>query len=152
MPGGEGRGDAPPLILVGRDGRKRVVVAADTKARSLGIQPGMAASMAQALVAGLVVHDADPAADAQALDRLALWLLRRYAPVVATDPPDGLMTDVTGDTHLHPNLPVVLTSGNSQVLAQDGLQGFELLRKPYSMEQLSSVIMTAILKTTSVVA
>ena len=57
--------------------------------------------MAQALVAGLAVHDADPAADAQALDRLALWLLRRYAPVVATDPPDGLMIDVTGATHLH---------------------------------------------------
>lgn len=77
------------------------MVAADTQARRLGIQPGMPASMAQALVAGLIVHDADPSADAQALDRLALWLLRRYAPVVATDPPDGLMIDVTGATHLH---------------------------------------------------
>jgi protein ImuB len=93
--------ELPPLVLVGRDGRKRVVVAADVTARSLGIQPGMAASMAQALVAGLAVHDADPTADAQALDRLALWLLRRYAPVVATDPPDGLMIDVSGATHLH---------------------------------------------------
>lgn len=88
-------------MLVGRDGRKRVVVAADAKARSLGIQPGMAASMAQALVAGLAVHDANPTADAEALDRLALWVLRRYAPVVAADPPDGLMIDVTGATHLH---------------------------------------------------
>ena len=87
-------------MLVGRDGRKRVVVAADAAVRGLGIHPGMVASMAQALVAGLIVHDADPAGDAQALDRLALWALRRYAPVVASDPPDGLMIDVTGATHL----------------------------------------------------
>ena len=106
---GEGSGNVPPLILVGRDGRKRVVVAADTQARGLGIQRGMAASMAQALVAGLVVHDADPTADAQALDRLALWLLRRYAPVVATDAPDGLMIDVTGACHLHGGETALLT-------------------------------------------
>ena len=105
----EGCGDVPPLILVGRDGRKRVVVAADTQARGLGIQRGMAASMAQALVAGLVVHDADPTADAQALDRLALWLLRRYAPVVATDAPDGLVIDVTGACHLHGGETALLT-------------------------------------------
>lgn len=109
VPVGEGSGDAPPLILVGREGRKRVVVAADIQACSLGIQPGMAASMAQALAAGLVVHDADPAADAQALDRLALWLLRRYAPVVATDPPDGLMIDFTGACHLHGGEAATLT-------------------------------------------
>jgi protein ImuB len=104
-----GIGDAAPLILVGRDGRKRVVVAADEGARRLGVHPGMAAAMAQALVAGLIVRDADPAADAQALDRLALWLLRRYAPVVATDPPDGLMIDITGATHLHGGETATLT-------------------------------------------
>ncbi|MGI4879281.1 MAG: hypothetical protein ACRYG4_17535 [Janthinobacterium lividum] len=70
------------------------MVAADATARSRGIHSGMAASMAQALVAGLVVHDADPGADALALGRLAPWVLRRYAPVVATDPPDGLMIDI----------------------------------------------------------
>ena len=57
--------------------------------------------MAQALVAGLVIADAEPHADAVALDRLALWLLRRYAPVVAVDPPDGLMIDIGGAAHLH---------------------------------------------------
>ena len=34
---------------------------------------------------------------------------------------------------LHPDLSVVLTSGYSQVLAQDGSHGFELLHKPYSI-------------------
>ena len=45
--------------------------------------------------------DAEPEADAQALDRLALWALQRYAPIVAADPPDGLVIDTTGAAHLH---------------------------------------------------
>jgi len=41
---------------------------------------------------------------------------------------------------LRPNLPIVLTSGYSQVLAQQGSYGFELLQKPYSIEQLSRML------------
>jgi two-component system NtrC family sensor kinase len=37
-------------------------------------------------------------------------------------------------------LPVVLTSGYSHVLAQNGSYGFELLQKPYSIEQLSRTL------------
>ncbi|RYY11239.1 MAG: response regulator, partial [Alphaproteobacteria bacterium] len=37
----------------------------------------------------------------------------------------------------HPDLPVALTSGYSHVLAEKGSGGFELLHKPYSMEQVS---------------
>ncbi len=40
---------------------------------------------------------------------------------------------------LHPGLPVVLTSGYSHVLAQEGTHGFELLQKPYSADDLSRV-------------
>jgi CheY-like chemotaxis protein len=43
----------------------------------------------------------------------------------------------------HPSLPVVLTSGYSNILAQDGTHGFELLHKPYSVEQLSRVLRKA---------
>ena len=43
----------------------------------------------------------------------------------------------------HPGLPVVLTSGYSHVLAQNGTYGFELLHKPYSVEQLSRVLRKA---------
>lgn len=46
---------------------------------------------------------------------------------------------------LYPNLPVVLTSGYSDVLAGNVAQGFELLAKPYSMEQLSGVLRDAAL-------
>jgi len=90
-----------PLVLVGHDGRRRVVVAADAAAQAAGLRVGMAATKAQVLVPGLLVQDADPAADAEALDRLALWALRQYAPIAAADPPDGIVIDAAGADHLH---------------------------------------------------
>ncbi|MDP3416278.1 PAS domain-containing protein [Falsiroseomonas sp.] len=39
-----------------------------------------------------------------------------------------------------PDLPVVLTSGYSHVLATDGRHGFPLLHKPYSVEDLARVL------------
>ncbi len=39
-----------------------------------------------------------------------------------------------------PGLPVLLASGYSHVLAQDGLHGFELLHKPYSADQLGRIL------------
>ncbi|MCJ2052386.1 PAS domain-containing hybrid sensor histidine kinase/response regulator [Methylobacterium sp. J-070] len=39
-----------------------------------------------------------------------------------------------------PDLPVVLTSGYSHVLAEEGAHGFNLIQKPYSVEQLSRVL------------
>jgi two-component system NtrC family sensor kinase len=38
------------------------------------------------------------------------------------------------------DLPIVLTSGYSQVLSQHGSHGFELLQKPYSIDQLTRVL------------
>ena len=61
----------------------------------------MPAAKAQALVADLVIQDAAPLADVAALDRLAVWMRRRYAPIVAADPPDGVVIDSTGADHLH---------------------------------------------------
>jgi two-component system, NtrC family, sensor kinase len=40
----------------------------------------------------------------------------------------------------YPELPVVLTSGYSQMLAQRGSYGFDFLQKPYSIEQLSHAL------------
>ena len=40
----------------------------------------------------------------------------------------------------YPGLPVVLTSGYSHVLAEEGRHGFELLQKPYAAENLSRVL------------
>ena len=86
--------------MIGRSGRKRMVLAADAAAQALRLYPGTAASQARALCTELIAHDADPAGDAQALDRLALWALKLYAPIVAADPPAGLVLDVSGVAHL----------------------------------------------------
>jgi protein ImuB len=99
-----------PLVLVGRDRKRRVVLAADAAARRVGLRVGMPATKAQALVTGLVIMDADPSADAAALERLALWALQRYAPIAAADSPDGLVIDVTGATHLHGGEDVMLAN------------------------------------------
>ena len=40
----------------------------------------------------------------------------------------------------YPRMPVVLTSGYSHVLAQNGQFGFELLHKPYSIDQLARIL------------
>jgi protein ImuB len=97
------RGSPPtevPLAMVGREGNRSVVVAADLISRSLGIRIGMPATKAQALVAELVIQNADPEGDRASLERLAVWALR-YSPVVSADPPNGLVLDTTGADHLH---------------------------------------------------
>lgn len=76
------------------------MLAATASACAAGVHVGMAASKAQALVTGLVMHDANPVADREGLERLATWALR-YSPVVAADAPSGLVIDMTGAEHLH---------------------------------------------------
>src|ERR1019366_6633182 len=91
---------AVALVPVGQVGRRRDVVAANAIAIQAGLRVGMPATRAQALVNELVIQHADPAADAEALERLAIWALR-YSPIVAADNPDGLIIDATGASHLH---------------------------------------------------
>lgn len=61
----------------------------------------MPLTKAHALLPDILTMPADPAADAAALERLSLWALQHYAPIVAPDPPDGLVIDTTGTDHLH---------------------------------------------------
>lgn len=44
---------------------------------------------------------------------------------------------------LRPGVPVVLASGYSHILAEEGAHGFPLLQKPYSVEALSKAILAA---------
>ncbi len=78
-----------------------MVTAADDLARQIGVYIGMPVAKAESLYAELVIMDADPKADATALDKLAIWALRRYSPIVAADPPDGLVLDIQGAAHLY---------------------------------------------------
>ena len=73
---------AMPLVLVAPTGRRREVVAANGAAIRIGRRVGMLGTKAQALVKELVIHHADPAADGEALERLAVWALR-YSRSVA---------------------------------------------------------------------
>jgi protein ImuB len=81
-------------------GNRREVTAANMVALRAGLRVGMPATKAQALVRELVIHHADPVADTEALERLAVWALR-YSPIAAADSPDGLVIDATGASHLH---------------------------------------------------
>ena len=99
--GGAASASRAPLVLAGRTGNRRLITAADAAAQRLGLRPGMPVSKAQAMVPELQILPADPAADAESLERLALWVLERFSPIVAVDPPDGIVIDSTGADHLH---------------------------------------------------
>ena len=73
-----------------------MVLAANAAAQTLRLSQGMPAAQARALCGTLEVHEADLQGDGEALNRLALWALKLYAPLVATDGVDGLVIDATG--------------------------------------------------------
>lgn len=60
----------------------------------------MTVTRARSLTPELEVVDADPDGDLEGLRRLALWAGKRYSPLVAPDPPDGIWIDVEGCAHL----------------------------------------------------
>jgi len=92
--------DDQPIAVIARSGSKRWVSSADAAARKIGVRVGMPAAKAQAIFRGLMLVDADPFADATALDRLGLWALGHYSPIVAVDGIDGLVIDTEGADHL----------------------------------------------------
>ncbi len=71
------------------------LVAVNAAARRRGLVPGLAVADARALHPALALEAHDPIADAAALARLADWH-RRFTPLAALDPPDGVMLDVSG--------------------------------------------------------
>jgi protein ImuB len=94
---------------VSRSGSRRTLAAADINAIKLGLRPGMPASKAQALVRDLAMVNASPAEDAASLERLALWALRQYSPVVAVDGTDGIVMDTEGADHLQGGEELMVT-------------------------------------------
>jgi protein ImuB len=93
-----GRG-APPFAVYARNGKGERLVAVCPAAIALGLARGMAVADARARTPALTLAEADPRADAALLARLADWH-RRFTPLVALDPPDGLLLDVAGAAHL----------------------------------------------------
>lgn len=76
------------------------VVAVDQRAATEGIAPGQTLADARAVLPGLVVANADPAADRTALAGLGEWA-ERFSPFVALDiQGDGLWLDISGTERL----------------------------------------------------
>jgi protein ImuB len=92
-----------PLVLVapGKGGTR--IATLNQVARQSGLIAGDLLSNARSKVLDLQARNADPVADATALNRLALWAMR-YAPLVApwneASGADGLFIDITGAAHL----------------------------------------------------
>jgi len=87
-----------PFVLVEKAGGTMRVAAVAASAAALGIAPGLTLTDARARIPDLVAVAHDPAADTALLDWLA-DACDRYSPMVATDPPRGIVIDITGCVH-----------------------------------------------------
>lgn len=82
-----------------RAGNALRLAATCPRAAALGLAPGMSLADARARCPDLATAPHDPGGDARALDQLATRMVR-FTPLVAIDPPDGLLLDITGAAHL----------------------------------------------------
>jgi protein ImuB len=78
---------------------RMIITASNAAAEKYEVSEGMVLADANVLVPDLQVFDGKPGRNLKLLKGLAEWCLR-YTPLVAIDPPDGLLLDVTGCTHL----------------------------------------------------
>lgn len=88
-----------PRVVTARRGNAERLVAVDAMAQELGLTPGLTLAEARARYPGLAVVAEDKASDRRLLEELAGWC-QRYTPLVAVDPPDGILLDVAGCAHL----------------------------------------------------
>jgi protein ImuB len=87
------------LVVFGRRGNLDLVVALNGAAERMGLAPGLALAQARAMHPALTAVPEDQAADASLLDGMADWC-QRYTPLIACDPPDAILLDITGCAHL----------------------------------------------------
>ena len=92
--------EAPsPRVVFGKRGNLDLVLALDAAAERLGLAVGLALAQARAMHPTLTAVPEDRAADARLLDAIA-DACQRYTPLVAVDPPDGILLDIGGCAHL----------------------------------------------------
>ena len=82
-----------------KSGNALRISALDRKASRLGLRPHMPLADARAMLPAFDVANADEPADRHLLESIADWCLH-YTPLVALDPPHGLLLDITGAAHL----------------------------------------------------
>src|SRR5215213_5548069 len=95
----QGEPERKPLVVVAKIENALRLTAVDRTAAKANLAIGMTLADARAMIPALAVMEADADADRLLLDSIAEWC-DRYTPLVALDPPDGLLLDVTGATAL----------------------------------------------------
>ncbi len=88
-----------PFVLRTPIRGRMVITATNAIAESKGITTGMVLADARAIFPTLQVLDDMPDLIDRLLKRLAEWCIR-FTPFVAVDPPDGLLFDASGCSHL----------------------------------------------------
>lgn len=88
-----------PYVFAEPDHGRMLITALTDEARKYGVTEGMTVADARVIAPGLQVFDGKPGRHIKLLTGLAEWCLR-YTPLVQLDPPDGLLLDITGCTHL----------------------------------------------------
>ncbi len=86
-------------MVIARDRGALKLADCDMAAMALGLSPGMTLADARARIPDLVALEARPEADRAFLERLAAYC-DRFTPMVALDPPHGLVLDITGCSRL----------------------------------------------------
>ena len=109
-----------PFALVEKVQGQMCLAAVDSTALRLGITPGLTLADARARVPELRIFDADNRADAALIDWLA-EACERYTPMVASDPPRGLILDITGCVHPFAGIEQALADDLKRRLARLGL-------------------------------
>lgn len=90
---------AIPFVMAVPDHGRKIITAVNAAARKEGIETGMVVADARVLYPTLEVVDEQPGLAGRLLKALALWA-RRFSPVAAVDPPEGLLLETTGCDHL----------------------------------------------------
>lgn len=88
-----------PFVFSITDQGRKVVSAINKVAEDLGITKSITLADAKAIVPDLQAFDKNSVDENKILRTLGLWCIR-YTPVVSTDPPDGLILDISGCSHL----------------------------------------------------
>ncbi len=88
-----------PFVLAVKDHGRLLITSSNSLAEAEGIMPGMVAADAKALIPSLEIIDDIPGKGDKLLKALGEWCIR-YAPIIALDPPDGLILDISGCAHL----------------------------------------------------
>ncbi|WP_138484769.1 Y-family DNA polymerase [Dyadobacter bucti] len=88
-----------PFVLAAPERGRMVIKAVNVRAEVMGIENGMVVADARAVLPALLVFDYKPGFAEKLLLAFGTWCIR-FTPIVSVDPPDGLILDITGCTHL----------------------------------------------------